>query len=109
MLLLVDGLHDLLILLQEVCIQLGLAQFLVSLLQITNIITIESLFGMIPLDKLTAVAVVVVFVFINIKGASETGKVGTVITMVQLVTTISIIMAGLWAMSYHPNDWHSFF
>jgi basic amino acid/polyamine antiporter, APA family len=88
----------------------GFGSFLVSLLQMTNILPIESLFGIIPLDKLTAVAVVVVFTFINIKGASETGKVGTIITVVQLVAIVSIIIAGLWAMSSHPNDdWQSNF
>ncbi|MGZ8890549.1 MAG: amino acid permease [Nitrososphaeraceae archaeon] len=87
----------------------GFGSFLVSLLQMTNIITIESLFGIIPLDKLTAVAVVAVFTFINIKGASETGRVGTIITLVQLVAIVSIIIAGLWAMSSHPNDWQSNF
>src|SRR5215203_2656528 len=88
----------------------GFGSFLASLLQMTNILPIESLFGIIPLDKLTAVAVVVVFTFINVKGASETGKVGTVITLVQLLTIISIIIAGLWVMSSHPNNnWQSNF
>src|SRR5215212_872638 len=82
----------------------GFGSFLASLLQMTNILPIESLFGIIPLDKLTAVVVVVVFTFINVKGASETGKVGTVITLVQLGTIISIIIAGLWVMSSHPNN-----
>src|SRR5678816_4837575 len=40
----------------------------------------------------------------SIKGASETGRVGTLITMVQLVAISSIIIAGLWAMSSHPNN-----
>jgi basic amino acid/polyamine antiporter, APA family len=55
--------------------------------------------------------VVVVFTFINIKGASETGKVGTTITLVQLGAIISIIIAGLWVMSSNPNDddWQSNF
>src|SRR5215207_5101957 len=88
----------------------GFGSFLASLLQMTNILPIESLFGIIPLDKLTAVAVVVVFTVINVKGASETGKVGTVISLVQLGTIISIIIAGLWVMSSHPNNnWQSNF
>ena len=87
----------------------GFGSFLVSLLQMTNILPLESLFGIIPLDKLTAVAVVVAFTIINIKGASETGRVGTIITVVQLVAIVSIIIAGLWAMSSHPNDWQSNF
>src|SRR5919107_5140751 len=39
----------------------GFGSFFVSLLQMTNILQVESLFGIIPLDKLTAVAVVAVF------------------------------------------------
>jgi basic amino acid/polyamine antiporter, APA family len=87
----------------------GFGSFLASLLQMTNILPIESLFGIIPLDKLTAVAVIAVFTFINIKGASETGRVGTIITVVQLVAIVSIIIAGLWAMSSHPINWQSNF
>jgi basic amino acid/polyamine antiporter, APA family len=87
----------------------GFGSFLASLLQLTNILPIESLFGIIPLDKLTAVAVIAVFTFINIKGASETGRVGTIITVVQLVAIVSIIIAGLWAMSSHPINWQSNF
>ena len=87
----------------------GFGSFFISFLQLTNILPLESLFGIIPLDKLTAVAVVVAFTFINIKGASETGKVGTIITLVQLVAITSIIITGLWAMSSHPNDWQANF
>ncbi len=83
----------------------GFGSFFISLLQMTNILPIESLFGIIPLDKLTAVAVIAVFTVINIKGASETGRVGTLITVVQLVAISSIIIAGLWALSSHPNEW----
>ncbi|HSF50588.1 MAG TPA: amino acid permease, partial [Nitrososphaeraceae archaeon] len=89
----------------------GFGSFFVSLLQMTNILPIESLFGIIPLDKLTAVAVVAVFTFINIKGTSETGRVGTIITVVQLVAITSIIIAGFWVISSNPsnNSWQSNF
>src|SRR5688572_16965774 len=87
----------------------GFGSFFISLLQMTNILPMESLFGIIPLDKLTAVAVVAVFTFINIKGTSETGKVGTIITIVQLVSITSIIIAGLFVMSSNPNNWQSNF
>src|ERR1051325_4310967 len=69
----------------------GFGSFFASFLQMTYILPVESLFGIIPLDKLTAVLVVAVFTFINIKGTSETGKVGTIITLVQLVAITSII------------------
>jgi len=88
----------------------GFGSFFISLMQMTNILPLESLFGIIPLDKLTAVAVIAVFTFINIKGASETGRVGTIITVVQLVAITSIIIAGFWVMSSNPNNnWQSNF
>ena len=88
----------------------GFGSFFISLMQMTNILPLESLFGIIPLDKLTAVAVIAVFTFINIKGASETGRIGTLITVVQLVAIISIIIAGFWVMSSNPNNnWQSNF
>jgi basic amino acid/polyamine antiporter, APA family len=88
----------------------GFGSFFISLMQMTNILPLESLFGIITFDKLTAVAVIAVFTFINIKGASETGRVGTIITVVQLVAITSIIIAGFWVMSSNPNNnWQSNF
>src|SRR5215207_2844293 len=56
----------------------GFGSFFISLLQMTNILPQESLFGIIPLVKLVAI--------------------------------VSIIIAGLWAMSSYPNDdWQSNF
>ena len=90
----------------------GFGSFFVSLLQMTNILPMESLFGIIPLDKLTSVTVVAVFTFINIKGTSETGKVGTIITVIQLLAITSIVIAGFWVMSTsnpNNNSWQSNF
>src|SRR5215211_5444494 len=90
----------------------GFGSFFVSLFQMTNILPLESLFGIIPLDKLTAVVVVAVFTFINIKGTSETGRVGTIITVVQIAAIISIIIVGFWVMSTsnpNSNNWQSNF
>src|SRR6478752_7792163 len=86
----------------------GFGSFFVSFLHTTNILTINNLFGFIPLDKLVAVLAIVVFTYINIKGTSETGKAGTIVTVVQLGAIISIIIAGLWSMSNSPN-WQSNF
>jgi basic amino acid/polyamine antiporter, APA family len=86
----------------------GFGSFFVSFLQMANILTVDSLFGLVPLDKLIAVASIVLFAIVNVKGTSETGKIGTVVTMIQLVAIISVILAGLWSMSSNPN-WQSNF
>ena len=81
----------------------GFGSFLASFLQSTDILTMDSLFGFIPIDKLFAVMAVALFAFINIRGTSETGKIGTVVTMFQLLAIVSIIVAGLWSMANSPN------
>ncbi len=86
----------------------GFGSFFVSLLHTTNIITVNSIFGFVPLDKLVAVAAIALFTVVNIKGTSETGKIGTIVTVVQLVAIIAVIIAGFWAMTNHPN-WKSNF
>jgi hypothetical protein len=61
------------------------------------------LFGIIPLDKLIAVASIAAFTYINIKGTSETGKTGDVVTIIQLGLIFILIAAGFWIMNGHPN------
>jgi basic amino acid/polyamine antiporter, APA family len=86
----------------------GFGSFFVSLLHMTNILTINSLFGIIPLDKLVAVIAIGLFTIVNIKGTSETGKIGTAVTIVQLVAIIAVIIAGLLAMTHNPNWKYNF-
>jgi amino acid transporter len=88
----------------------GFGSFFVSLLHMTNILNEDnaSLFGLIPLDKLIAVASIALFTIVNIRGTSETGKIGTIVTMFQLVAIISVIVAGFWSMTNNP-DWQSNF
>lgn len=81
----------------------GFGSFFASFLQSTGILSIDSLFGFVPIDKLFAVIAVAIFAFVNIRGTSETGKIGTVVTMFQLVAIVSIIVAGLWTMANNPN------
>lgn len=75
--------------------------FTYSLLQI--IIGDQFFMGAIPFDKLIAVASIVAFTYINVKGTSETGKIGTIVTMIQLGTIGALIVAGFWVMYTHPN------
>ncbi len=86
----------------------GFGSFFVSLLHMTNLLTIHSLFGFIPIDKLISVISIAIFTIINIKGTSETGKIGTMVTMVQLLAIIAVIVTGLWAMA-HNSHWNSNF
>ena len=88
----------------------GFASFLFSLLKMWNVVSDNQqvLFGIFPIEKLMAVACVAAFVFINIKGTSETGKTGNVVTFIQLGTIGALIIAGFWSMYLHPN-WSSNF
>jgi basic amino acid/polyamine antiporter, APA family len=84
----------------------GFGAFLYQLLgpSVSGILSGQPLFGVIPLDKLIAVASIAAFTYINIKGASETGKTGTIVTIVQLGTILSLIVAGSWMMYNNPNS-----
>ncbi|MGI0025643.1 MAG: amino acid permease, partial [Nitrososphaera sp.] len=75
---------------------------------VLGFLTESSLFGFIPFDKLIAIAAVVAFSYINIKGTSETGRTGTIVTIVQLGTIGAIIIFGFWAVSAKP-DWEANF
>lgn len=61
------------------------------------------LFGVIPLDKMIAVGAIAAFTYVNIKGTSETGKTGTIVTLAQLGTIAVIIGFGLWAVQSNPG------
>jgi basic amino acid/polyamine antiporter, APA family len=86
----------------------GFASFLDSLLQNLGLVGTEPLLGIIPFEKLMAVACVAAFTYINIKGTSETGKVGNIVTIIQLGTIGALIVAGFWSMYVHPN-WNNNF
>lgn len=59
--------------------------------------------GVIPLDKVIAVASVAAFTYVNFKGTSETGKTGTIVTVIQLGLIFALIGAGLWTMHTNPG------
>ena len=86
----------------------GFASFLTSLLEMLGLVVTEPLLGIIPIDKLMAVACVAAFTYINIKGTSETGKTGNIITFIQLGTIGALIIAGFWSMYLHPNWTNNF-
>jgi APA family basic amino acid/polyamine antiporter len=81
----------------------GFGSFLFSLLKMVNILGDHPLLGIIPFDKLIAVASIAAFTYINVKGVSETGKAGTIVTIVQLGAIAALIGAGFWTIHAHPN------
>jgi APA family basic amino acid/polyamine antiporter len=81
----------------------GFGSFLFSLLRMLNILGDHPLFGIFPFDKLIAVASIVAFTYINIKGVSETGKAGIIVTIFQLGTIAALVVAGFWTIHTHPN------
>ena len=59
--------------------------------------------GIIPLDKVIAIASVAAFTYVNFKGTSETGKTGDIVTVIQLGLIFALIGAGLWTMHANPG------
>lgn len=84
----------------------GYGSFQFSLFKMTGLIGDEPLFGIIPFDKLFAVVAIVAFVYINVRGASETGKVGIIVTLIQLGTIFALISAGVISMQ-GDSSWYS--
>jgi APA family basic amino acid/polyamine antiporter len=88
----------------------GFGAFLYSLLgpNMAGILSDEPFLGFIPFDKLIAVLAVAAFAYINVKGTSETGRTGTIVTIIQLGTIAAIIGFGIWVTSTKP-DWEANF
>jgi APA family basic amino acid/polyamine antiporter len=81
----------------------GFGSFLASLLKMMQVIGDQPLFGFIPFDKLIAIGSIAAFTYINIKGTSETGKTGTIVTIIQLGAIFALIGAGFWTMYNNPG------
>jgi basic amino acid/polyamine antiporter, APA family len=88
----------------------GFGAFFYQLLgpNVAGVLSDQPLFGVIPFDKLIAVAAIAAFTYINIKGTSETGKTGTIVTIVQLGTILCLIVAGFWMIHNNPNSMSNF-
>jgi APA family basic amino acid/polyamine antiporter len=64
------------------------------------------------LQKVLAVAIVLIFLFINFKGASETGKAATIVAVAKLTILGIFILSGLYTMLIKPDlleNFHTFF
>ena len=66
---------------------------------------VSSHFGGIPLQIIIGGVVVVIFTYVNYRGASLTGKVGNVLTFTQLAIIVSIIIAGIFAWAFFNHHW----
>jgi APA family basic amino acid/polyamine antiporter len=84
----------------------GYGSFQFSLLKMLGIIGDQPLLGIVPLDKLIAVASIAAFTYVNVKGASETSKLGIIVTVIQLGTIFALIGAGFLTISNNP-EWNS--
>jgi amino acid transporter/nucleotide-binding universal stress UspA family protein len=62
----------------------------------------------VPVEKWLAVAVIVVFAYINYRGASETGGAGNIVTMGKLVVLVVFIAFGVGITLLRP-DWQPVF
>jgi APA family basic amino acid/polyamine antiporter len=83
----------------------GFGAFMYYLLgpNVAGILSDQPLLGVIPFDKMIAVGSIIAFTYINIKGTSETGKTGSIVTIVQLGTIFALIGAGFWSIHNNPN------
>ena len=73
-----------------------------------HLLKISSVFGdlgEIPIDKIFAGIAILLFVFVNVRGASSTGKVGSVITLTQLGIIALLIGAAFFAMLFTNPTW----
>jgi amino acid transporter len=70
-----------------------------------TVIGITDFLGGAPPDKIIAVLAIVLFTYINVKGVSDTGKIGNVITLSQLAIIGILIIAGLFAMAFTNPNW----
>ena len=88
----------------------GFGAFFYQLLgpNVAGVLSDQPLFGVIPFDKLIAVASIAAFTYINIKGTSETGKTGTIVTIVQLGAVLCLIVAGFWMIHNNPTSMSNF-
>jgi len=69
---------------------------------------ISAAFGHEWFAKGAGITACAVFTYINFRGASETGKAGTLVTLSKLVILAVFVGSGLYALAYKP-DWRQHF
>ena len=58
-----------------------------------------------PIEKLLAATAIIIFTVVNIRGSSDTGKVGNAITFTQIIIIAVLIGAAIAAMTFTNPDW----
>jgi len=58
-----------------------------------------------PVDKLFAAIAIIIFTLVNIRGSSDTGKVGNAITFTQLGIIGILVVAAVLAMAFANPNW----
>tara|TARA_B100000029_G_scaffold172276_1_gene168666 strand:- start:220 stop:2577 length:2358 start_codon:yes stop_codon:yes gene_type:complete len=76
--------------------------FFAHLLKTGGFISDDTVF---PVDKLFAAIAIIIFVLVNIRGSSDTGKVGNAITFTQLAVIGVLIGAAVIAMAFANPNW----
>lgn len=66
---------------------------------------ISSNYAGIPLQVIIGGGMVIIFTYVNYRGASLTGKVGNVLTFTQLAIIVSFIVAGIFAWGFVNHNW----
>ncbi|MGI0087480.1 MAG: amino acid permease [Nitrosotalea sp.] len=66
---------------------------------------VSSNYAGIPLQIIIGGTVVIIFTYVNYRGASLTGKVGNVLTFTQLAIIVSFIVAGIFAWGFVNHNW----
>ncbi|MGI0002731.1 MAG: APC family permease [Nitrosopumilaceae archaeon] len=70
-----------------------------------HFLTIIGLVQFSGIDKLIAALAIVLFTYINVKGISETGKIGNAVTFSQLAIIGILILAGLFSIFFIEHNW----
>ncbi len=58
--------------------------------------------------KALAVLIILAFLYINFRGASETGLAGNIVTILKVVVLLIFVGAGIWAIIEHPHYLNKF-
>ncbi len=80
----------------------GFGSFVSGLLQMMIVIVDHNTATLIHLDKIIALISIITIGFVNIRGVSETGKAGTIVTIIQLGSILSLIISDLRTMNTYP-------
>lgn len=60
------------------------------------------------LHKVLGVAIILAFLYINFRGASETGVAGNIVTVLKVVILALFIASGIWAITQNPSYLNKF-